>query len=345
MKRRPTTTASVMKSSMPIPKPKPKSKPTPKPIPMPILLSIVIPCYNVADQIADLLADIFVQLAPDIELILVNDGSADNSAAVMRTCIERWAPAAGIRLVETVNQGAAAARAHGLALAHGEYVFFCDSDDRLATEFVATLRRTLLAFSAMDALVFSACIEDAATGRRWSKVDYPAVTAFAGGDALVAHNLQRHAYTAAVWTYVFRRTLIGRYHAAFTGRRAHEDHLFTLKVLYAATLIVAVPHVLYTQQMRSGSLTTTPPAVGYLVDRIQAGREASQFLTSVGASCCRLYDTWSFNSVIDILRNSRVLRAQIVRSPVCARYLLGRPYTILGLYLQSLRRALHLKGA
>ncbi len=88
------------------------------------LISVVIPSYNHAHFIGEAIASALAQNYARIEVIVVNDGSSDDTAKVAARFPE-------VRYVEQPNRGLAAARNAGLALCRGELVVFLDADDRL----------------------------------------------------------------------------------------------------------------------------------------------------------------------------------------------------------------------
>src|SRR5262245_37117446 len=88
--------------------------------------SIVIPAYNQAAYLAEALESALAQTHPDLEVIVVDDGSTDETADV---CL-RFGGAARVRVVRTENRGVAEARNRGIAEATGDYLCFLDADDR-----------------------------------------------------------------------------------------------------------------------------------------------------------------------------------------------------------------------
>ena len=89
------------------------------------LVSVVIPTYKHANFVLETLDSVFAQTFTDFEVIVVNDGSPDNTAAVLRPMI-----ASGkIRYIEQPNRGQAAARNRGILAANGEYIALLDDDD------------------------------------------------------------------------------------------------------------------------------------------------------------------------------------------------------------------------
>src|SRR5215204_1328714 len=88
------------------------------------LVSVVIPCYNQAHFLGEAIESVLAQSYPNFEIIVVDDGSPDNTSEVAASYPR-------VRLVRQENQGLSAARNSGLARSEGEYVVFLDADDRL----------------------------------------------------------------------------------------------------------------------------------------------------------------------------------------------------------------------
>lgn len=86
-------------------------------------VSVVIPCYNCAASIDETLASIFAQTFGDVEVIAVDDGSKDSTAAVLARYKDR------VKVVSQANSGVSIARNTGALHATGDWVAFCDADD------------------------------------------------------------------------------------------------------------------------------------------------------------------------------------------------------------------------
>lgn len=95
-------------------------------------VSIIIPCHNAAAWLGPTLDSAFAQTWPNKEIILIDDGSTDDSLALAR----RFEPRS-VRVFTQENRGQCAACNHGLALARGDFVKFFDADDLLSPEAVA----------------------------------------------------------------------------------------------------------------------------------------------------------------------------------------------------------------
>lgn len=103
-------------------------------------VSIVIPCYNVERYVRECMQSVVSQTLQDIEIICINDGSTDNTRAILHEFARQDKR---INLIEQSNIGAGAARNAGLEKAKGEFIAFLDSDDRFyANDTLEVLYRT-----------------------------------------------------------------------------------------------------------------------------------------------------------------------------------------------------------
>jgi len=87
------------------------------------LVSVIIPTYNSAKFISDSVSNVTSQTYPNIEILIIDDGSTDNTEAIVR------ALPGPIRYIKQVNSGPSAARNHGIRQSNGKYIAFLDVDD------------------------------------------------------------------------------------------------------------------------------------------------------------------------------------------------------------------------
>lgn len=115
-------------------------------------LSVIIPVYNVADYIDKCIDSVLCQDIPEMEVILVDDGSTDDCPAIC----DRWAERdSRITVLHKANGGLSDARNVGLDIANGEYVTFVDSDDWLLPGTYQPLMEWLKGHGNIDILEFS----------------------------------------------------------------------------------------------------------------------------------------------------------------------------------------------
>ena len=96
-------------------------------------ISVIVPVYNAAEYLNACISSVLTQSYQNIELILINDGSTDDSDII---CQERAKEDARIIYRAQTNQGVSSARNHGLDLCSGAFILFLDSDDYLSTDFI-----------------------------------------------------------------------------------------------------------------------------------------------------------------------------------------------------------------
>lgn len=101
-------------------------------------ISIIIPIYNVERYIKECLKSILEQITPEIEVILINDGTPDKSVDITKTLLRDYSTDIQNQfvLVNQENQGLSGARNKGLELARGQYIAFIDSDDRVSETYI-----------------------------------------------------------------------------------------------------------------------------------------------------------------------------------------------------------------
>lgn len=105
------------------------------------LVSIVIPVYNVETYVERAIDSACRQTYPKIELLLINDGSTDQSGAICHKAQERDHR---IRVLEQPNQGSSSARNRGITQASGDYIFFLDADDTIEPQTIELMSAAML---------------------------------------------------------------------------------------------------------------------------------------------------------------------------------------------------------
>ncbi|HEY5668172.1 MAG TPA: glycosyltransferase family 2 protein [Candidatus Saccharimonadales bacterium] len=101
------------------------------------LVSVVIPAYNYGKYITETIDSVLAQQYTNIEIVVIDDGSSDNTAAVVASYGDK------VRYIYQENRGLSAARNAGMQQAQGDYIVFCDADDKLHPDFIARTMKAL----------------------------------------------------------------------------------------------------------------------------------------------------------------------------------------------------------
>lgn len=191
-------------------------------------VSIVMPCYNAQGFVAEAIDSVLAQTVQDFELIVVDDGSTDGSAAVLAGYGER------IRVIRQPNRGVSTARNEGVAAARGELLAFLDADDYWAGDFLESMLagmadpRTVIAYCGWQNVGIG-------EGKPFVPPDYEA------GDKL--HHLLRFASLWPIHAVLMRRSLMPAGAPFNTAYPACEDYDLWLRTA-CFHRIVLVPKVL-----------------------------------------------------------------------------------------------------
>ena len=218
------------------------------------LLSILVPAYNVERFIGDCLEHIVGQMHQRHELIVVDDGSSDATVARVRD-VQAAHPRLRIVLVEQANQGIADARNRALMEAHGEYILFVDSDDRLLPRSLEALER-VIERQRPDVIATALRMwhPDAPDKDRDVYMSYePEQTITCQDTILTSFFDDRHMY---VWCKVFRREIYAQLAMpVFPSRRLFEDVAVVPRLLQRCRSLVYLPHVLLAYRQHPVSIT------------------------------------------------------------------------------------------
>ncbi|HAG46847.1 MAG TPA: glycosyltransferase family 2 protein [Gammaproteobacteria bacterium] len=106
-----------------------------------VLLSIVIPAYNYAQTLPRTVDSVVPQLAGDCELIIIDDGSTDNTSQVIADLLQKYP--GKISTERKANGGAASVRNRGIEIARGDWLVFLDADDEMAEGAIKRIREHL----------------------------------------------------------------------------------------------------------------------------------------------------------------------------------------------------------
>jgi len=216
-----------------------------------VALSIIVPIYNVAEFLRTCLDSIIAQQLASYQVLLVDDGSTDTSGQIAEEYVAAYPTIFSYR--KQTNQGVSSARNAGIKAASGDYLFFFDPDDYLAATGLAGML-AIAQQQELDMIAGNFCHDyggepykpnrsfieaDLCTGLEWLEA-----------------SLRKRKFIPAIWSKLHKRQFIVQHQLYFVEGLQHEDQLYAIECLLAATRLAAIDIPFYIYRHREGSLTS-----------------------------------------------------------------------------------------
>ncbi|SIO20113.1 Glycosyltransferase involved in cell wall bisynthesis [Carnobacterium alterfunditum] len=217
------------------------------------LVSVIVPVYNVDRYIDECLDSIVKQTYQELQIIIIDDGSTDESNQKVRPYLSD----SRVQLIEQVNTGLSGARNTGLRAACGKYVLFVDSDDYLALTAIGNLV-DLMKKNHTDLIRFNgrAFLDGLNEPIKQNNYDF-------------SHRLQEgvkytddrfevnsRTFASPVYLYMVKREVIEQNNLSFYEGILHEDELFTTQVFLNSRSMIYANAFYYNRRYRENSIMT-----------------------------------------------------------------------------------------
>ena len=240
-------------------------------------LSIVIPVYNAADHVADCLKSVLKQEYRNIDVVIIDDGSKDDSLAIVR----RYAAADGrITLLTQPNAGASAARNAAIDRATGEFLTFVDADDTVTGNGLAEAMRTLVSTGSDIAVMPYQRLNGHTFGKpaKWIRDLHasprPRTTLEESPDVMV---------NAIACAKIFRRDFWDRVGLRFLPGVIYEDQILTAEAYREAEAIDILATPAYNWRVQESSVSQGQVTVDNVLARLNAAEQSLALLDSLPA--------------------------------------------------------------
>lgn len=216
------------------------------------LISIIVPAYNAEKYIEDCVASMSLDVHPEVEAVLVNDGSTDSTAVLCERLARKYS---AVKVVNKENGGSNSARNAGVRNSNGSWIWFVDADDILRPDALDNLK---LAIEADPTQLLHFRIEPFEEGEqvKWSKPDSFSVETMSSKELL--RMLYRGQTRHNLMGFLFSRELINgsAYNEAFEeGFALYEDVVFIQTLLSQDITITYLDCSLYGYRQNENSLT------------------------------------------------------------------------------------------
>lgn len=224
------------------------------------LISVIVPVYNAQQYISRCIESLTGQVYSNIEIILVNDGSSDNSPAI---CNEYARKDERIHVIHKKNGGVSSARNAGIDLAKGKYVCFVDSDDYMTSDGLIILKQALEQDNA------DLCIGAIANWRvyvdNYERVDIAT-------DPLKVLEVLTRSNSYSSLAKLYRLDILKKYDIRFPeDQRCSEDTIFIRTYVAVISNLVTIPDVVYicdTSNQYSLSKRAYPEYAEYRINKM-----------------------------------------------------------------------------
>ncbi|MBQ2857745.1 MAG: glycosyltransferase [Bacteroidaceae bacterium] len=215
-----------------------------------IILSIIIPVYNVEDYLEECLNSIVKCMDKSYEIIIINDGTPDNSMDIAFRYKELYNEK--IRIFNQNNQGLSITRNNGINKAYGKYIWFIDSDDYLKENSIETILNILKENINIDLLSMplNFCYEN---GKEEVEFTFERTKIISNYEYL-----NNHLPYGASTRFIIKREIVLNNQLYFIPHILHEDGEFGLRLIYYTENICILDKPLYNYRIRSsGSIMSS----------------------------------------------------------------------------------------
>lgn len=206
------------------------------------LISIVVPVYNVEKYLEECINSILLQSYEHFELLLIDDGSTDQSGHICDNYVNRDNR---VIVFHKENGGLSDARNYGRKHCNGKYITYIDSDDTISKDYLKLLYESIVEYDAdivQGRMIKNKNLLDKKVGK---------VEIFTNIMALKSLFLKKSIYVSSC-AKLYKTEVI--HNIDFPKGKINEDALTTYKFLYNSKKVISIPYNIYWHRMREGSI-------------------------------------------------------------------------------------------
>lgn len=234
-------------------------------------VSIIIPIYNAEKYLKRCLDTVVNQTFKSLEIILINDGSTDDSLRIMNEYKRNYN---NIEIINQENSGQGEARNKGVSIAKGEYITFADADDWLSENYVEVLYDAIKKNNA-DISVCNMIMVMSRTFNEIKSVKFPREEL--NGDNAVRDLLQDKELKSYPWGKLYKKSIFIQNNIMFPARMFYEDLSIIFQAFYYSSKVTLVNEYCY-YYFQSEDSSTRAPNPKTIYDRLEALRMVQRFL-------------------------------------------------------------------
>ena len=225
-----------------------------------VIISVIIPIYNAEKHLKECLESIINQTFKDFEIILIDDGSIDNSSHIYAYYQNKDSR---IRVIKQKNQGVSIARNNGINHAKGEFLLFVDADDRIKQDMLLMMYNAIvknnseIAFCGFEVVGTNLRKNDTHVLKKCKKNKSTSIiTAKEAIERTISTNPNEMLY-GYIWRNLYSSKIIkGNNIKFYEGIKISEDFMFIIEVLKKCNNVSIISEELYIYNVNDSSVTT-----------------------------------------------------------------------------------------
>ena len=235
------------------------------------LISVIVPVYNVAEYLCRCIDSICNQTYRDLEIILVNDGSTDNSGEICENYAKKDNR---IKVIHKANGGLSDARNAGIEFANGNYLAFVDSDDYISEDYFDVLYNALVNSNAEMALCNFIKVDEHGNEIDEKQKIEAEEKVLSKKDFYGQLNGKLHMMYVVSWCKLFKKEVFSE--IRFPVGKIHEDEFLIHHIVDKCDKIVTIDKQMYYYLQRSGSIMNSRLTVRNL-NAVEANFDRAEF--------------------------------------------------------------------
>lgn len=216
-------------------------------------ISLIIPVYNVEKYVERCLESVFAQTIPFDEVIVINDGSTDQSDKICKRILNNRA---NVVFLSQKNEGLGYTRNRGIQCAKGNYIMFLDADDELLAQTVEKLKEQLCVNS-YDVIFFAGTVrvEDNSNKQNYfySKKGMDCSNINSGKDYF--ERMYPLFFNVSACMALYKNSFLKGERILFQEKIFYEDNAFSIKAMLLASAVLCMDDEFYIRWVRQGSIT------------------------------------------------------------------------------------------
>ena len=204
------------------------------------MVSVIVPVYNAENGLEECVDSVIKQTWENLEIILIDDGSSDKSSIICDRLCEKDAR---VSVIHQINRGVSYARNVGLIRAHGEYVVFVDSDDKLTID---SVQIRMMGIVDSDLVVAGYDVVDSNDKKLYEMNKYETKRLTQIEMLMLMFGEHTCGYQGYLWNKLFKMEIIRNYSLKFQEDiHYNEDRLFVVEYLMKAKKVVIESTTVY----------------------------------------------------------------------------------------------------